>query len=127
MQQSPDRQPNSRMPLCRDDLSVDLRRHFSHITNSRICWPANRAGDVSDYGGEPHIMDTNSFDKQSKQHLKIYENVMFAAKICIVAIIVTLVIMAATGRPLWSKCILKTQKGGNIPPFFMLSCLSALT
>ena len=41
-------------------------------------------------------MDTNSFDKQSKQHLKIYENVMSAAKICIVAIIVTLVIMAAT-------------------------------
>jgi len=41
-------------------------------------------------------MDTNSFDKQSKQHLKIYENVIFVAKICIVAIIVTLVIMAAT-------------------------------
>jgi hypothetical protein len=41
-------------------------------------------------------MDTNSFDKQSKQHLKIYENFMFAAKICIVAIIVTLIIMAAT-------------------------------
>ena len=41
-------------------------------------------------------MDTNSFDKQIKQHLKIYENVMFAAKIFIVAIIVTLVIMAAT-------------------------------
>jgi hypothetical protein len=53
-------------------------------------------GDVSDYGGEPRIMDTSSFDKQSKQHLKIYENVMFSAKICIVAIIVTLVIMAAT-------------------------------
>ena len=52
--------------------------------------------DVSDYGGEPSIMDTNSFDKQSKQHLKIYENFMFAAKICILAIIVTLVIMAAT-------------------------------
>lgn len=56
----------------------------------------NQSGDVSDSGGEPRIMDTNSFDKQSKQHLKIYENVMFAAKICIVAIIVTLVIMAAT-------------------------------
>ena len=41
-------------------------------------------------------MDTNSFDKQSKQHLKIYGNFMFAAKICIVAIIVTLIIMAAT-------------------------------
>ena len=25
-------------------------------------------------------MDTSSFDKQAKQHLKIYENVMFAAK-----------------------------------------------
>jgi hypothetical protein len=41
-------------------------------------------------------MDTSSFDKQAKQHLKIYENVMFAAKICIVAIIFTLVIMAIT-------------------------------
>ena len=53
-------------------------------------------GDVSDYGGEPRIMDTNSFDKQSKQHLKIYANFIFTAKIFIVAIIVTLVIMAAT-------------------------------
>ena len=26
-------------------------------------------------------MDTSSFDKQAKQHLKVYENVMFAAKI----------------------------------------------
>ena len=41
-------------------------------------------------------MDTSSFDKQAKQHLKVYENVMFAAKICIVAIIATLSIMAAT-------------------------------
>ena len=41
-------------------------------------------------------MDTSSFDKQAKQHLKVYENVMFAAKICIVAIIATLVVMAAT-------------------------------
>ena len=41
-------------------------------------------------------MDTSSFDKQAKQHLKVYENVMFAAKICIVAIIATLVAMAAT-------------------------------
>ena len=41
-------------------------------------------------------MDMKSIDKQSKQHLKIYGNVMFAAKICIVTIIVTLVIMAAT-------------------------------
>ena len=95
MQQSPDRQPNSRMPLCRDDLSVDLRRHFSH-KKQRDMLAGKPGGDVSDYGGEPRIMDTNSFDKQSKQHLKIYENVMFAAKICIVAIIVTLVIMAAT-------------------------------
>ena len=41
-------------------------------------------------------MDTSSFDKQAKQHLKVYENVKFAAKICIVAIIFTLVIMAVT-------------------------------
>jgi hypothetical protein len=96
MQHSPDRRPNSRMPLFSDDLSVDLRRHFSHITNGGMCWPVTRAAAILDYGGEPRIMDTNSFDKQSKQHLKIYGNFMFAAKICIVAIIVTLVIMAAT-------------------------------
>jgi hypothetical protein len=54
------------------------------------------ASGEADYGGEPRIMDTNSFDKKSKQHLKIYENFMFAAKISIMAIIVTLVIMAAT-------------------------------
>ena len=95
MQQSPDRQPNSRMPLCRDDLSVDLWRHFSHI-KKRNMLAVKPISDILDYGGEPRIMNTNSFDKQSKQHLKIYENVMFAAKICIVAIIVTLVIMAAT-------------------------------
>ncbi len=41
-------------------------------------------------------MNTNGFDKQSQQHLQIYHNVLFAAKICIVAIVVTLVIMAAT-------------------------------
>ncbi len=46
--------------------------------------------------GERREMDTGSFDKQAKQHLKVYENVMFAAKICIVAIIATLVVMAAT-------------------------------
>ena len=41
-------------------------------------------------------MDTSSFDKQAKKHLKVYENVLFAAKICIVATIAILVIMAAT-------------------------------
>ena len=41
-------------------------------------------------------MDTSSFDKQAKQHLKVYENVMFAAKVCIVVIIATLVVMATT-------------------------------
>ena len=53
-------------------------------------------GASEEFAGEHREMDTSSFDKQAKQHLKIYENVMFAAKICIVAIIVTLVIMAAT-------------------------------
>jgi hypothetical protein len=48
------------------------------------------------FTGERQEMDTGSFDKQAKQHLKVYENVMFAAKICIVAIIATLVLMAAT-------------------------------
>jgi hypothetical protein len=50
----------------------------------------------TEFTGERQEMDTRSFDKQAKQHLKIYENVMFAAKICIVAIIFTLVIMAVT-------------------------------
>jgi hypothetical protein len=42
------------------------------------------------------IMDTKSLDKQDKAHLQIYQNFMFAAKISIIAIIATLVIMAAT-------------------------------
>ena len=96
MQQSPDRLAKSRIPLCRDDLSVELRRYFSHTNDSVTLWPANRAALHQTTGGETRIMDTNSFDKQSKQHLKIYGNFMFAAKICVVAIIVTLVIMAAT-------------------------------
>ena len=41
-------------------------------------------------------MDTKSLDKQSKAHLQIYQNFMFAAKVSIIAIIATLVIMAAT-------------------------------
>ena len=41
-------------------------------------------------------MDTKSLDKQDKAHLQIYQNFMFAAKISIIAIIATLVIMAAT-------------------------------
>ena len=41
-------------------------------------------------------MDTKSLGKQGKAHLQIYQNFMFAAKISIIAIIVTLVIMAAT-------------------------------
>ena len=42
------------------------------------------------------IMDTKSLDKQDKAHLQIYQNFMFAAKISVIAIIATLVIMAAT-------------------------------
>lgn len=41
-------------------------------------------------------METKSLDKQGKAHLQIYQNFMFAAKISIIAIITTLVIMAAT-------------------------------
>ena len=41
-------------------------------------------------------MDTKSLDKQDKAHLQIYQNFTFAAKISIIAIIATLVIMAAT-------------------------------
>jgi hypothetical protein len=42
------------------------------------------------------IMDTKSLDKQGKAHLQVFQNVMFAAKVSIIAIIATLVIMAAT-------------------------------
>jgi hypothetical protein len=42
------------------------------------------------------IMDTKSLDKQGKTHLQIYQNFMFAAKVSIIAIIATLVIMAVT-------------------------------
>ena len=42
------------------------------------------------------IMNTKSLDKQDRAHLRIYQNFMFAAKISIIAIIATLVIMAAT-------------------------------
>ncbi len=61
-------------------------------------WPNAVAatGASEEFTGEYWEMDTSSFDKQAKQHLKVYENVMLAAKICIFAIIVTLVIMAAT-------------------------------
>ena len=41
-------------------------------------------------------MDTKSLDKQDTAHLQIYQNFMFVAKISIIAIIATLVIMAAT-------------------------------
>jgi hypothetical protein len=47
-------------------------------------------------GEKAFIMDTKSLDKQGKTHLQIYQNFMFAAKISIIAIIATLVIMAAT-------------------------------
>ena len=39
-------------------------------------------------------MDTKSLGKQGKTHLQIYQNFIFAAKISIIAIIATLVIMA---------------------------------
>ena len=48
------------------------------------------------FGEKAFIMDTKSLDKQGKAHLQIYQNFMFAAKISIIAIIATLVIMAAT-------------------------------
>ncbi len=41
-------------------------------------------------------MDTKSLDKQGKEHLKFYNNFMFATKISIIVIVATLVIMAAT-------------------------------
>ena len=48
------------------------------------------------FGEKAFTMDTKSLDKQDKAHLQIYQNFMFAAKISVIAIIATLVIMAAT-------------------------------
>ena len=48
------------------------------------------------FGEKAFIMDIKSLDKQGKAHLQIYQNFMFAAKVSIIAIIATLVIMAAT-------------------------------
>ena len=48
------------------------------------------------FGEKAFIMDTKSLDKQGKAHLQIYQNFMFAAKVSVIAIIATLVIMAAT-------------------------------
>ena len=45
---------------------------------------------------EVTVMDLKSLDKQGKEHLQFYNNFMFAAKISIVVIVATLVIMAAT-------------------------------
>ena len=45
---------------------------------------------------EVMTMDTKSLDKQGKEHFQFYSNFMFATKISIAVIVVTLVIMAAT-------------------------------
>ena len=45
---------------------------------------------------EVPIMDTKSLDKQGKEHFQFYNNVMFTAKISILVIVASLVIMAAT-------------------------------
>ena len=86
--------------VCCDDLPailpVDLRGIFGHISVLSYISKFKNHVARKEFMGECKEMDTNSFDKQAKQHLKVYENVMFAAKICIVAIIVTLVVMAAT-------------------------------
>jgi hypothetical protein len=73
-----------------------LQCQFSHTVCNTPGRSVTGTIEIQRQEGERRIMNTNSLDKQSKQHLKIYENVMFAAKICIVAIIVTLVIMAFT-------------------------------
>jgi hypothetical protein len=80
----------------RGDLRVDLQGFFGHISNSVIRAAGRVTRDDIAMNGGQGLMDTKSLDKQGKHHLKIYENVLFAAKICIVAIIATLVIMAAT-------------------------------
>ena len=86
--------------MCCDDLPailpVNLRGIFGHESVVRCILKLEYHVARKDFMGEYKEMDTNSFDKQAKQHLKVYENVIFAAKICIVAIIATLVVMAAT-------------------------------
>ena len=86
--------------MYRDDLPavlpVDLRGHFGHISSITRGTVFKNLVALTEFSGECKEMDTNSFDKQVKQHLKVYQNVMLAAKICIVAIIATLVVMAAT-------------------------------
>ncbi len=77
-------------------LLVDLRLNFGHISLGDAARNWNARAAPEEFTGEREEMDTSSFDKQAKQHLKVYENVIFAAKICIVAIIATLVIMAVT-------------------------------
>lgn len=77
-------------------LTVDLRHHFSDISPRGRGTAFKRSRGPLKFTRECQKMDTSSLDKQAKQHLKVYENVMFAAKVCIVAIIATLVIMAAT-------------------------------
>ena len=77
-------------------LTVDLRDHISDISPRGRGKAFKRSRGPLEFTGECQKMDTSSLDKQAKQHLKVYENVMFAAKVCIVAIIATLVIMAVT-------------------------------
>jgi hypothetical protein len=48
------------------------------------------------FGERTQPMDTKALDKQGKQHLQFYHNFLLATKICIIAVIATLVIMAAT-------------------------------
>jgi hypothetical protein len=45
---------------------------------------------------EINIMDTKSLDKQGREHFRFYNNFMFATKISIAVIVLTLIIMAAT-------------------------------
>ena len=58
-------------------------------------WRLNQLHKVP-FWDEELIMDTKSLDKQGKEHLQVYENFMFSAKISIIAIIALLVFMAIT-------------------------------
>ena len=64
--------------------------------NSGLGVASHASGKPGCDGEKAFIMNTKSLDKQAKEHLQVYHNVILAAKIGIIAIIATLVIMAAT-------------------------------
>ena len=93
-----------------DDFYVSQsNRNIFNILNNWPKWEKNFLNVSGDkYSGKTHLMnifikkfkgiklDAESLSNDDLARIKVYENVMFAAKICIVAIIATLALMAAT-------------------------------